>query len=178
MYNIELEIYRDTESLDKGISLIGNIEKLIKKHNENTPKEYLISLWFQFGYIYFLKKDFKSSLHWINEIMNSSFATLRPDLHVQTHFLNLMVHFELKNFFVMRYFVDSTKRFGKKNQSFKQHHKILLDFFTKISGAPELEYKMLVGKLYDEIVTVNLIPPHDLDYINWNKWIAAKAKRG
>ena len=134
MYNIELEIYRDTESLEKGISLIANIEKLIKQHNEATPKEYLVSLWFQFGYIYFLKKDFKSSLHWINEIMNSSFATLRPDLHIQTHFLNLMVHFELKNFFVMRYFVDSTKRFGKKNQSFKPHHKVLLDFLQRLVG--------------------------------------------
>jgi hypothetical protein len=30
MYNIELEIYRDTESLEKGISLISNIERLIK----------------------------------------------------------------------------------------------------------------------------------------------------
>jgi hypothetical protein len=178
MYNIELEIYRDTESLEKGISLIANIEGLIKQHNDTTPKEYLVSLWFQFGYIYFLKKEFKASLHWINEIMNSSFATLRPDLHIQTHFLNLMVHFELKNFFVMRYFIDSTKRFGKKNQSFKQHHKVLLEFFAKISGAPESEYRTLFGKLYDEIVPVNLIPPHDLDYINWNKWIAAKAKRG
>jgi hypothetical protein len=89
-----------------------------------------------------------------------------------------MVHFELKNFLVMRYFVDGTKRFGKKNQSFKQHHKILLEFFTKISGAPELDYRMLFEKLYDEIVTDKLIPLHDLDYINWNKWIAAKAKRG
>jgi tetratricopeptide (TPR) repeat protein len=178
MYNIELEIYRDTESLEKGISLIANIEELIKKHKGTTPKEYLVSLWFQFGYVYFLKKDFKSSLHWINEIMNSAFATLRPDLYVQTHFLNLMVHLELKNFFVMRYFVDSTKRFGKKNQSFKPHHKILLEFFVKISGAPESEYRALFGKLHDEIVTSNLIPLHDLDYINWNKWIAAKAKRG
>jgi tetratricopeptide (TPR) repeat protein len=178
MYNIELEIYRDTESLEKGISLIANIENLIKKHDEPAPKEYLVSFWFQFAYLYFLKKDFKSSLHWVNEIMNSPFTTLRPDLHVQTHLLNLVVHFELKNFFVMRYFVDSTKRFGKKNLSFKPHHKILLEFFAKISGTPELEYKGLFGKLYDEIVTLNLIPPSDLDYINWNKWIAAKAKRG
>lgn len=177
MYNIELEIYRDTESLEKGISLIADIGQLIKKHRETTPKEYLISLWFQFGYIFFLKKDFKSSLHWINEIMNSSFATLRPDLHIQTHFLNLMVHFELKNFFVMRYFVGGTKRFGKKSQSFKPHHKILLEFFAKISGAPESEYKTLFGNLYDEIVSGNLVPPNDLDYINWNKWITAKARR-
>ena len=177
MYNIELEIYRDTASLEKGISLIDDIEKLIKMHFNATPREYLISFWFQFGYIYFLKKDFKSSLHWINEIMNSSFASLRPDLQIQTHFLNLMVHFELKNFFVMRYFVDGTKRFGKRNQSFKPHHKKLLEFFMKISGAPESEYRILFEKLYEEVVSDKLIPASDLDYINWNKWIASKAKR-
>jgi hypothetical protein len=177
MYNIELEIYRDTESLEKGILLIDDVQKLIKTHNNATPREYLVSLWFQFGYIYFLKKDFKSSLHWINEIMNSSFASLRPDLHIQTHFLNLMVHFELKNFFVMRYFVDGTKRFAKKNQSFRPHHKKLMEFFTKISGAPESEYRILFEKLYEEVVSDNLIPASDLDYINWNKWITAKVKR-
>ncbi|MEX1239931.1 MAG: hypothetical protein WEB30_09440 [Cyclobacteriaceae bacterium] len=177
MYNIELEIYRDTESLGKGIALIRDIEKMIQQHPNTTPREYLISLWFQFGYIYFLQRDFKSSLHWINEVLNSSFAVLRPDIHIQAHFLNLMVHFELKNFFVMRYFVDGTRRFGNKNASFKPHHKKLLGFFTKISNAPVSEYNGLFGKLYSEVVAENLVPKSDLDYINWNKWIASKAKR-
>jgi hypothetical protein len=177
MYNIELEIYRDTESLDKGVALIKYLEKLVAQHLETTPQEYLISFWFQFAYIYFLKREFKSSLHWINEIMNSSFAQLRSDLHIQAHFLNLMVHLELKNFFVMRYFVDATKRYGKKSVIFKPHHKIILDFFSKISGAPESEYKALFDKLYKEVVVMDIIPPTELDYINWKKWITTKVKR-
>jgi hypothetical protein len=177
VYNIELEIYRDTESLDKGIALIKYVEKLVGEHPEVTPQEYLISLWFQFAYIYFLKREFKSSLHWINEIMNSSFAPLRADLHIQAHFLNLMVHLELKNFFVMRYFVDATKRYGKKNAIFKPYHNIILDFFSKISGVPESEYRALFDKLHKEVVVMNVIPPNELDYINWNKWITSKAKR-
>lgn len=177
MYNIELEIYRDTESLDKGIALIKYLEKLVEQHPDTTPQEYLISLWFQFAYIYFLKREFKSSLHWINEIMNSSFAPLRSDLHIQTHFLNLMVHLELKNFFVMRYFVDATKRYCKKSTIFKPHHRIILDFFSKISGVPESEFKVLFDKLHKEVVVMNVIPPGELDYINWYKWITAKAKR-
>jgi tetratricopeptide (TPR) repeat protein len=176
-YNIELEIYRDTESLGKAIALIGDIEKLIRQHAEAVPREYLISFWFQFGYVYFLKSDFKSSLRWINEIMNSSFATVRPDLHIQTHFLNLMVHFELKNFFVMRYFVDATKRFANKNQAVRAHHKKIVEFFLKISKAPQSGYKDLFKKFYSEILAENLIPKRDLDYINWNTWITSKIKR-
>ncbi|MFZ6013410.1 MAG: hypothetical protein ACOYXT_23915 [Bacteroidota bacterium] len=178
MYNIELEIYRDAEELEKGIALMQEIQNVIQQHAGTTPREYLISLWFQFSYIFFLKREFKSSLHWINEIMNSSFAHLRPDLHIQTHLLNLMVHFELRNFFVMRYFVDATKRFGKKNQSFKEHHKKLMDFFSRISGVPEAEYNGLFEKLHAEVVLKKLIPQNDLDYINWNKWIASKVRSG
>ena len=175
MYNIELEIYRDKEELEKGIALIKEIQNLIQ-HAGTTPREYLISLWFQFAYIFFLKREFKPSLHWINEIMNSSFAHVRPDLHIQTHLLNLMVHFELRNFFVMRYFVDATKRFGKKNEAFKEHHKKLIDFFSRISGVPEAEYNRLFEKLHAEVVLKKLIPQNDLDYINWNKWITSKVK--
>src|SRR5688572_10374258 len=65
MYNIELEIYRDTEKLEKGMTLIGEVQKVIQQHANTTPREYLISLWFQFAYIFFLQRDFKSSLHWI-----------------------------------------------------------------------------------------------------------------
>lgn len=177
LYNSELEIYRDTENLDKGISLIREIERQVQRHSDSAPLEYLVSLWFQFAYIYFLNRDFKLSLRWINEVMNSSFASLRPDLHIQIHFLNLMVHFELKNFFVMRHFAAGTIRFAKKNQSFKSHHKKLLDFFAKLGSVPEAEYRGLFEKLYTEIVVKKLIPASDLDYINWNKWITSKVKR-
>lgn len=177
MYNIELEIYRDTERLTQGIALIQEIQKLIQQHSNNLPREYLISLWFQFAYLFFLQRDFKSSLRWINEILNSSFAHLRPDLHIQTHLLNLVVHFELKNFFVMRYFVYGTKRFARKNRAFKDFHKPILDFFSKVSGTPESRYPNLFQKLYADVVVTNLIPRNDLDYINWNRWISSKLKK-
>lgn len=177
MYNIELEIYRDIERLEKGIALINDIQNLIRQHSNNVPREYLISLWFQFAYLFFLQRDFKSSLRWINDILNSSFAHLRPDLHIQTHLLNLVVHFELRNFFVMRYFVDGTKRFIKKNRALRDYHKHILAFFSKVSSTPESRYPDLFGKLHADIVLTNQIPQHDLDYINWNKWISSKLKK-
>ena len=41
---------------------------------------------------------------------------------------------------------------------------------------PESEYSSLFTKLHTEVVLTKLIPQHDLDYINWNKWIASKIK--
>jgi len=174
-YNIELEIYRDTEALGPAVTLVNEIRKFLSEHQDNIPSSYLISLWFQFAYIFFLKRDFRESLHWINEILNSPFDDDRVDLQLQTHLLNLMVHLELRNFFVMRYFVSSTTRFFKRNKALKSYHKVMLAFFTKISGAPESEHGPLFEELASQLFTSKeLIPLSDLDYINWKRWLETK----
>jgi hypothetical protein len=175
-YNIELETYRDTESLEEAVALIKDIVTLVQSHRGKAPEAYLLSLWFQFAYIYFLRKEFKDALHWINEILNCSFTDKRKDLHLQAHLLNLMVHFELKNFFVMRYFVISTKRFFNRNTALLPYHRKVISFFIKISGAPESEHRLLFKKLGDELLSgAGMIPESELDYINWKKWIADKS---
>jgi hypothetical protein len=174
-YNIELEIYRDTESLDSASQCIQEIQSILNAFKEKVPYQYLISLWFQFAYIFFLRKEFKSSLHWINEILNSSFAEHRKDLHLQAHLLNLMLHLELRNFFVMRYFVGSATRFFKRNKTLKPYHQVLLSFFTRISAVPEGEHRPIFEKLsFDLFGNQNAIPANELDYINWGKWIGEK----
>jgi tetratricopeptide (TPR) repeat protein len=175
-YNIELEIYRDKESLEKAISLINDILELLEGHRGKAPESYLISLWFQFAYIYFLRKEFRISLHWLNEILNSTFADKRKDLYLQAHLLNLMVHFELRNFFVMRYFVASAKRFFSRNTALLPYHTILLSFFIKVSGAPDSEHQSLFRKLNNDLFSAaETIPASELDYINWKKWISGKS---
>jgi tetratricopeptide (TPR) repeat protein len=177
-YNIELEIYRDTESLEHASHLIDEIQKLLSEHQDRVPSSYLISLWFQFAYIFFLRKQYKSALRWINEILNSSFGEQRKDLHFQTHLLNLMVHLELRNFFVMRYFVDSTRRLYKKNHALKPHHKFILLFFNSAGNQPESNHKALFEQLHHNLFsTPTLIPNNELDYIDWKKWISEKISR-
>lgn len=174
-YNIELEIYRDTESLEKATGLIKETQILLTEHKSKAPAEYLISLWFQFAYVYFIKREFKDSLHWINEILNCSFADKRMDLYLQTHLLNLMVHLELRNFFVMGYFINSTKRFFKRNKALRPYHNILLTFFTKVSATPESEHKLLFEKLSMELFSdTHTVPKSDLDYIHWKNWVDEK----
>ena len=176
-YNIELEIYRDTELLDDAVNLIQQIVKLLDERRGNAPESYLLSLWFQFANIYFQRKDFRSSLHWINEILNCSFADKRRDLHLQAQLLNLVVHFELRNFFVMRYFVASTMRSFKKNKALLPYHKIVLSFFIKVSGEAESTHPLLFQKLHkDLIAAAAAVPKSELDYINWENWIRGKLK--
>lgn len=176
-YNIELEICRDSKVFQDRADFITQTEQFIEKNLHKIPKDYLISFWFQLAHIHFMRRDFVRSLHWLNLILNTAFKQTRIDLQVQARMLNLIVHLEQQNLFVLRYFVDNTKRFLKKVEGIRPFEKILLNFFIKIDAIPLLEYKKqfkeLRGQLFPE-KGEDMIPAEVLDYINYKTWIDEK----
>lgn len=135
------------------------------------PVNYLLSFWFQFAYIHFMEKEYDIALKWINLILNNKSKNVRLDLLVQTRMLNLMTHLEQKNYFVMRYFVDSTKRFMKKVKEVKPYEKILLQFFSRMGKVPEYEWKDNFRKLGRDLQACEEFEK-DFDLlINYQGWI-------
>ena len=95
-YNIELEIYRDSEMITNKEDFILKTEEFVNAYVQKMPKEYLASFWFQLASIHFMRKDYNRSLQWINKFLNARFKEGRKDLQIQIRLLNLMVHFEQK----------------------------------------------------------------------------------
>ena len=177
-YNIELEIYRDNNASND--DFIESTEEFVRKNQQKIPKEYLISFWFQLAHIYFMRNNFNQSLHWLNLILNTSFHQCRLDLQIQARMLNLIVHLEQQNLFVLRYFVDNTKRFMKKIEAIRPFEKILLDFFIRIDSVPLLEFREQFQKLRDQLFPEkgeDMIPAEVLDYINYKAWIEQKIRQ-
>lgn len=176
-YNIELEIFKDKKLQDQDITFLEKTEQFLKMNRNRLPKEYLISFWFQLAGIYFMRKDFSHSMHWLNQILNTKFKAIRLDLQVQARMLNLMVHLEHQNFFVLRYFVDSTRRFIRNIKYQEEYERVLLAFFSGISKVPLLEYKDRFRELHHQLFPANkdaLIPPGILDYIDYKEWLEDK----
>ena len=176
-FNIELEIYRDRKVFGEKAAFIENTEGFIDANVHKMPREYLLSFWFQLASIHFMRKDFSRSLHWINRLLNARFRGVRTDLQVQAQMLNLMVHFEQQNLFVLRYYVDSARRFMKKVKRVQPFEEALLRFFGKIGRLPPPEYKNAFAGLGRELFPENgepLVPPDVLGYIDYREWIAQK----
>ncbi len=177
-YSLELELYRSSKK--KANALPGFVvvtEGFLEKNKNKLPKDYLLSLWFQLAHVRFTANDLDAAQKWLNNILNTRFGDIRRDLQVQARMLNLMVHFEQKNFFVLRYFVGSTKRFLKKMKEVELFEDILFRFFAKLSTAPEYEYKSLFRDVYGQLFPLNeesVIPENVLDYINYKDWLDSK----
>ena len=71
LYNMELEIHRTLKGLHTTHEIIDEIQSFINKHKALVPNNYWLSFRFQFANIYFLKKDYKKALFWINDIINN-----------------------------------------------------------------------------------------------------------
>lgn len=173
-YNIELELYRQQKEFQIDELRLLKTEEFVEENILKMPKEYLISFWFQFASIRFSQRNFDRSLHWINTILNSRFKNQRQDLTAQIHLLNLMVHFEQNNLFVLRYFIDSTRRYLKKIKTIQTFEKVILRFFTIIIRKPDSEYRNAFVELRELLFPSGKAPivsDAALDYIDYRSWI-------
>ena len=173
-FNVELEMYRDSRQLEKGVALMEEIQQFIEKRRKAIPTDYILLLYYQFANILFLKKEYLKSLRWLNEIINPNFGNTKEDIQCYARILNLIVHFELNNIIVLRYAVDSCRRFLKKKRMNMGSDKKLLNLFSKLSHAYPEEYQVIFKKAYAEI-----FPPSSRqtqDYIDIKGWLEEKIK--
>lgn len=177
-YNIELEMFRDLKRWDEGVSKISEVKTYLEKVNDSVPDMYRILFYYQFAYIYFRKNLYSEALKWTNEILYGKFTETREDILSYARFLNLIIHFEMKNIYVLRYAVESTRRFLKKKRTLLDYEKVLLKFFAKISTSLRENHKLLLLKLNNELFSsTDERKKNDiLDYLDFDSWISEKLK--
>ena len=175
-YNIELEMYRDRKDYAGAGMLMEELTYFLDTHANRVPDSYRISFHFQFAYIYFQQQNFGQALKWVNEILQHPSPGSREDLQVQARFLNLMIHLERRNFFVLRYYVDSTRRYLKKLRRVEPYERTLLTFFTRIGRVAESEFPNLYQQLALDLFQEGSpqIPQTILGYIDYRNWLSQK----
>jgi hypothetical protein len=176
-YNIELELYRESGDFKTHRKFIDKLEDFVLQNERKMPPEYLLSFFYQFAYIKFQLKDFKDSLVWVNRIINAKWQQPRVDILMHTRFLNLMIHTELNNMFVLRYYVDNMRRFLKKQSLLNVHEQHLIKLFSALGKAPLLERKDIYNHYLEFSPPVQAASgPRSEDWAAYIDWIRAKAE--
>jgi tetratricopeptide (TPR) repeat protein len=176
-YNIELEIYRDLGVTEGNTEAVYAIEQFILLHEQHAPMEYMVLFWYQFSSIYFRQKQYGQALKWINKVLQYDSRAIRTDLQIYSRILNLMIHFELKNRFVLGYYIDSTRRFLKKVGADQQWQKLILKYFSKLRKTPEYELKEVFATIYNQFFPEGgevLLSSEVLDYIDFQHWLEGR----
>ncbi|MBK6998255.1 MAG: hypothetical protein IPH31_26495 [Lewinellaceae bacterium] len=172
--NIELEIYRHAPEPALFEPFFQDAEVFVKKTASKMPGDYLISFRFQVAWICFLKKDFDNALSWVNHTLNEGRKFSGHSLYRYVLLLNLMIHCECRNLFVLRYFVENARRQFKKSGEIRQFEQELLHFFSRVGQVPSGEIKPLYLELRHRLFPEggsSLIPTDALQMMDLRKWL-------
>jgi len=172
-YNVELEMCRDTNQISRGIQVATDAKKYLENTSLIIPQSYHILILYQTAYLYYLNDEFDKSLPFLNDIFSFKAPENRQDIQAYAHLLFLIIHFELKNITLLRYAVESCRRFLKKKRELHSFEKKLLSVFSRLStiSRSEYHYQFIILKetLFEGMSENEKL--NVLDYLNFENWI-------
>lgn len=160
-YMHEINRFFMTGDFTKGVELIINEQgRELTALLDMLDKHSALVLNYKIACLYFGAGNYGQALKTLNKIINSSSTDLREDLHCFARILNLVCHFELGNFDVIKHYIISTYRFLLKKDDLRMFQKFVLRFLKNLSN--DIEGKNLI-KQFQEL-KIQLLPLVDSTY--------------
>lgn len=154
------------EALHSGKTLDNNfllsLEKVLLKYKGKININLYNLLYYNLSQYYFINDQYLESLRMINILFENRYLKHTPNLEPYTRILNLLIHYELKNYKLLSHLIPATVKYLKgKNRLFKTE-KIILHFLKKsITGSgrtkdklsftrPEMQIRSLKNDKYEK----------------------------
>lgn len=145
-----------------------------------SSKENRIKFHFSVAYSFFGVGAYKESLNFINDILNDNEQKLRQDLYSFARILNVLVHFEMKNYDYIDYLVAAALRYLNKVKRdhqieyvFIKELKVLAKNYRQFGVENQLKLLNKSNKKIDALFSIE----HErviLDYIDVRAWFDSK----
>ncbi len=140
-FNIELELYRDTKNIERGLELMNEAVKYVEHHGGSIPEDYRVMLYYQFAHLQYHAADLSATMVWTNRLISDTNPAERNDLQFYARLLQLVAHAELDNLGVLKYAVASTRRYLKKSGKPTPYQSECMRFFTRLGSVPPHQAK-------------------------------------
>lgn len=112
--NMELMYLANTYQYQKGLDLIPEIIKGLKKYSSLISIDHIIAIYYNIVCLYFLNESFKKGLVWCEKIQNLGVHSPRYDVQDTVHILLIISYYEL----------DDIDELGKQIRRSKNYYKV------------------------------------------------------
>lgn len=135
---------------------------------------YIISTYYLFTAAYVLTNNFSLALKYVNKILNEHSFNQNPKEFIQAEFLNIIIHYELKNYTLVQKFIANLQKKYRPNFKFSYFEIEILKAITKISKNKHIvNEKAVFTKLKNDIY--KKYDASQLVYNNYLKYIISKS---
>ncbi len=172
-HQAEIEFLLTHKLFKEAENLLNDIEKNGLNFLYSIEPYHQMSLYYLFASIYCINNDFRKGLKYVNKILNEFKFEDRPSLFIKTEFLNIVIHFELKNYDLVLHSVATLNRKYTKNFKLNEIESKILKTIFKISSNPNIKSeRVLFSKLYEHFKGLY---KESLLHINYLEYIKMKA---
>lgn len=121
-------------------------------------------------------EHYQKALYHINSILNDTRLGEHETIVASTNLLNLIVHFELKNFDFLQYSAKNTQRILKSANRLNEFEKTIIVFMQKLAKSHPIDFQELFEQLFEQLSGIKtsseLQTTYNFDYLTW---VEAKA---
>ncbi|MFN8417243.1 MAG: hypothetical protein U0U66_13005 [Cytophagaceae bacterium] len=144
-YMHEMNLYFLTGEFQIGVKkLLVDQNEEVQKLLEKLDSHSRLILMYKIACLYFGAGLFNHSLRWLNKIINLPNVDIREDIHCFARIINLVCHYELGNYDVIKYYIISTYRFLWKRDDLRRFQKYILKFLKDLDD--QVDEKELVKR--------------------------------
>lgn len=174
----ELEIYIHEGDFDQGIALVERHLDQIENYQGSIHSVNRQSKLYRITLAYFGAGRYRDALRWINRILNFDKQKHRLDIQSSLQLLNLLIHFELKNYDLLEYTIPTTVSHLKKLDRWLEVEKEVIGCLSRIVAGKrdQIEFQRLHERLQARIQEQPL-DRYGMAYFDLLAWTKAKAER-
>jgi hypothetical protein len=133
-YQAKLSLITAQGKFDEGLKVLGQHLKERQQFDISLFQSH--SFYYNYFYITFGAGEYERALEFLNDWLNLPNTVERQDLQVVARILNLLVHFELKNYVLLESLIRSTQRFLKKKGKLQEIERKIINFIKKAAETP------------------------------------------
>lgn len=123
---------------------------------------------------YFFDKNYREALRILNEYSTVRYSGLSPFLEPYIKMLLILIHYELKNYKLLKYMIPSAKKYLKSRNSYHETEKSVLNFISKMISTKNRKYtaNYISGLLYElDKLSGDKYEKNAEFFFNYNRWV-------
>lgn len=119
-------------SFTQGLTLANEVNEKLDEFEHHLDPHRIMVFYYKLAWMNFGAKKYSVALDFLNKIIYLDLGHLREDIQSYARLLSLLVHYELKNFQLLEYQIQSVMRFMSKVEDLNTMQKEILNFLGRI----------------------------------------------
>lgn len=157
--------------------LIPRLEHVLKKYENKMLIDTELSIMFYIVKCRIMEGKFSAALKAANMLGSHPLLSKRADFESYLKIMNLIIHFELKNFELLRYLLISAYRFLYKREKLFKVELLVLEFIRKLPKVKnEHELSFLFNRMQRELKELksDKFEKNAFEYFDLYQWVSSK----